>query len=89
MRRKKVILVSKWQIDFRIYACSCGLAFWSNKHFEEHLRDTKRWRKYHYAMDFRTNGHGFVYHLVHKKGNNINEAFSKGDVKNEFLCNKK
>lgn len=64
---------NKWEICFRLYLCKCGLCFWSSKHFHEHLKDTKRYRKYHYAMDYKEVP--FLIHLVKKKGKNINEAF--------------
>ena len=63
----------KWVIDFRVYLCKCGLCFWSHKHLIEHLKDTKRYRKYHYALDYKEIP--FLLHLCHKNGKNINEAF--------------
>lgn len=53
---------SKWKITKRMYVCSCALLFEKHKHFIEHLKDTKRYRKNHYAGDYSTTP--FVVHLV-------------------------
>ena len=42
----------KWKHKGKLYLCKCGICFRSRKHFFEHLKDSKRWKKYHYAPDF-------------------------------------
>ena len=51
----------KWVIGFKGWRCSCGLVFFHYMHFQEHLRDTKRWRDRHYSPDYKQGGtHGYV-----------------------------
>ncbi len=64
---------NKWDILFKLYLCKCGLCFFSRKHLTEHLSDCRRWRKYHYAPDYKEIP--FVIHVVKKHGKNCNEAF--------------
>ena len=56
MKSKKEILKmskkGKWRTTKILYLCKCGQCFWKREHFLEHLKDTKRWRKYHYAPDY-------------------------------------
>jgi len=42
----------KWEFVRKLYLCKCGICFRKRKDFIEHLKDTKRWRKYHYAPDY-------------------------------------
>lgn len=42
----------KWQIIKTLFLCKCGLCFKKRDDLMEHLKDTKRYRKYHYAPDY-------------------------------------
>ena len=42
----------KWRFIKRLYLCKCGACFEKREHFTEHLKDSKRYRKHHYAMDY-------------------------------------
>jgi hypothetical protein len=50
----------KWKFVERLHLCACGACFPEREGFVEHLKDTKRWRKYHYTPDYSTNKIGFI-----------------------------
>jgi len=54
----------KWKVIKGLWLCKCGLCFSKRKDFIEHLKDTKRYRNKHYAMDYREVG--FKIYLVKK-----------------------
>jgi hypothetical protein len=35
-----------------LYLCKCGKCYMTRDDFTRHLKYTKRWRKYHYALDY-------------------------------------
>lgn len=43
----------KWLFLRRLYLCKCGMCFKNRIHFNIHLKNTKRYRKYHYASDYK------------------------------------
>ena len=42
----------KWKFVRRLNLCKCGMCFRNRESFNEHLRDTIAYRKYHYAPDY-------------------------------------
>ena len=45
------IMNKKWKFIRKLFLCKCALVFRKRTDFIQHLRDTKRWRNYHYAPD--------------------------------------
>ena len=56
----------KWKVIKRYYLCYCGLCFKTREEFTEHIKDTKRWRNRHFAMDYNTLPSGFSIFLVRR-----------------------
>jgi hypothetical protein len=56
----------KWDLVRKIYLCSCSMCFRKRSDFIEHLKDTKRWKSKHYAMDYNNLPSGFSVYEVKK-----------------------